>query len=107
MSAQSIGRCVGDIDLRGRVAASISKETWANPTFGDTQWGQRVKSSGPSCMLEYYMWPIAIDNELAYAYALDQNVPSPGGDRSVISEENLSAGIQAHWPADPPPPAAP
>src|SRR5262245_3844147 len=103
MTAYSMHQCVMDYDLRNRVTASIGKEVWANPTFGDTANGKRVKSEGPVWMLEYFMWPIAVDNEAAYAYALATDNPQPGRDPGVIGDDKIQAAIQVHWPADPPP----
>lgn len=110
MSAETINRCALDFEFLGRITASIAKEVWANPTFGDTEWGARVKRYGPQQLQSYYIWPLAIDNEDAYEYAVNSNNPHPGLDPGVISDENISAGIQTHWPDDstvPPPPTAP
>ena len=100
MSATTVSRCVGDIDLRGRVTAMISKEAWANPTFGDTGVGGNVKQYGPQAWINYFMWPISIDNEAAYEYAVNSANPAPGLDPGVISDSAIESGIQAHWPPD-------
>ena len=110
MSAETINRCALDYEFLGRINASIAKETWANPTFGDTGWGARVKQYGPNQLQSYFIWPLAIDNEDAYEYAVETGNEHPGLDRGVISDEALSTGIQTHWPDDstlPPPSSAP
>lgn len=107
MSAQTINQCAGDEELRQRISATIAQQTWANPEFGGTGWGARVQQYGPGQLLNYFTWPIAIDNEASYAYAVETGNPHPGQDRGVISDENLSSGVQVHWPDDSTLPPAP
>lgn len=104
MTYTSITKSVRDADLVDRVRAAAVKEAWASPTFGATDFGQKVKDY-PNYGAQFLIWPVAVDNEAAYEYALNNNVPNPGMDLGVISDASIQAGVQAHWPADPVPEA--
>jgi len=99
MSHQTITDATRDAALQDRVMAAASKEAWANPEFGDTPFGQRLMAY-PTAAIDTFMWPVAIDYEDEYAYALglDPPNPNPGGDPGVITDANISAAVQAHWP---------
>ena len=59
---------------------------------------------------QVFGWPISIDNEDAYEYALntDPPNPNPGGDDTVITDEAILAGVQLYWPETwPPAPTTP
>lgn len=103
MSYASIYQSTRDEPLRQRVTAGIGKETWNNPSFGDTVNGERVKTFGPQQFLEYFMWPVGIANEAAYDSALAAGNPNPGGDPAVITDGAILSAIQTNWPPDPPP----
>lgn len=102
MSYTTITRSFGDPELRDRVNAAIAKEAYANAALGATLIGQRVQHLGPQAVLDRFMWPIAIDNEAAYAFAVEREPPNPnpGRDASVITDANLASGVQVHWPAN-------
>lgn len=98
MSYTTINICVNDTDLQDRVRAAASKEAWAGAAeFSWSEYGVRLRTY-PGEAIGTFMYVIAIDNEDGYAYALETGVVSPGKDRGVISDEQLQAGIQAHWP---------
>ena len=46
-------------------------------------------------------WAVAVDTEDAYAEALLGGNGSPGYDETVISDDDITTAITAHWPADP------
>lgn len=99
MSYTSIDICVKDTDLQARVKSAASKEAWAGgPEFASTEYANRLRTY-PDEALVTFMYAIAIDNEAGYAYALENNVSEPGKDRGVITDEQIQAGVQAHWPA--------
>ena len=101
MSYHSIDICVKDEDLQARVQSAASKEAWAGgDEFKDSTYGERLRTY-PEEALVTFMYAIAIDNEAAYEYALDNSNPAPGLDEGVITDAALQAGIQAHWPKDP------
>jgi hypothetical protein len=97
MSHQSITQATQDQALLDRVSAAVQKEAYANPTFGDTPFGEAVIVY-PQLGSTHLIWPVAIDYEDEYAYAVSSNNPNPGADRGVITDENISAAVQAHWP---------
>lgn len=98
MTYATIHTCTEDTELQERVIAAASKEAWANVDLGATPYGERLRTY-PQEALVTFMWVIAIDNEAAYEYALGASNPNPGSDPGVISDANLQAGVQAHWPA--------
>ena len=101
MTYTTIATCVQDVELQERVTAAACKEAWAGgPEFRDTVYGERLRTY-PSEAIGTFMWAIAIDNEAAYAYAIDGGTQHPGRDPGVISDAALQAGVQAHWPPDP------
>jgi hypothetical protein len=55
----------------------------------------------PNLYLEEIRWAVASasDVEAAYSYALDANIPNPGGDESVITDGMILSSVQANWPA--------
>ena len=99
MTYASIEQCTRDTELQARVKAAASKEAWASPEYSLTVYGERLRTY-PDEALATFMWPIAIDNEDDYAYALDTDKENPGS-ADVITDAALQAGVQAHWPADP------
>jgi len=99
MSLSTINQAANDEELLVRVEAAAWKEAVSNPTFGNTLFGAQVLSgSGP--IRSVFGYPIAIDNEAAYESAVVGGNPSPGDDPAVITDGAITAGIQAHWPAD-------
>ena len=101
MTYTTITTSTRDVELQDRVTAAACKEAWAGgEEFRDTVYGERLRTF-PSEAVVTFMWPIAIDNEAAYEYAVNSENPSPGGDPGVISDAALQAGVQAHWPPDP------
>lgn len=84
MSFATIYRCANDSAFIGRVTACAAAE-------GDfTQVGNLI-------------WPVsaASDIEAAYASAIAGANPDPGGDESVITDQMILSGVQAHWPGSP------
>ena len=100
MSHESLYQCSQDGSLQHRVTAAGQKEVLANPQFGNTYYGGQLKQF-PGHAITWFMWPISVDYEAQYASALAAGNPDPGGDPAVISDANISAAVQTHWPADP------
>jgi hypothetical protein len=100
VSYETITKNTQDDAFVQRVTAAIAKEAWANEAYGATEFGKTVKTSGPFGAVNYFLWPLAVDNETAYEYALnlDPPNPNPGSDPGVISDGAIQSGIQTHWP---------
>jgi hypothetical protein len=99
MSYASITTCTRDTLLQDRVTAAALKESYAGgDEFSKSAFADQLQRNH-MLALNYFMWPVAIDNEADYAYALDTNHESPGS-ADVINDAKLQAGIQAHWPKD-------
>jgi hypothetical protein len=103
MSYNSLYTQVQDGVLMGRLNAAAMKEALANPTFGDTDFGRAI-TEGRANAVQVLAWPLCIDTEEQYEYALDQNNPNPGGDEGVITDAQIGSAVQVHWPPDPWPP---
>lgn len=93
-----------DMDLQARVVAAAVKEAWASPEFAATEFGRRLRVY-PQEAIRTFMWPVAVDTEAAYTFAVETSVERPGLDVGVISDAALQAAVQAHWPPDPMPAA--
>ena len=107
MSGTSISRAANDAQLRERVDALTHKLLANDDTLRASDFGQRVL--GGYVMASPLYWAVAVDTEDAYAEALLGGNGSPGYDETVISDDDITTSITAHWPADPAttPPVAP
>ena len=97
MSLSTINQAANDEELLARIEAGVHKETIANPAFGDSMFGGQV-TSGMAPIKQVFAYPVAVDNETAYEYAVNADNPSPGGDPTVITDAAIGSAIQAHWP---------
>ena len=82
MSYSSIAVCAVDNEFRDRVTACVAQE------------GEDLNA-----MPSQIFWNIAVksDIEQAYAYALEADNPSPGGDPTVITDAMILAAVQAEY----------
>lgn len=101
MSFGTISKSVYDSALRERIMACTVQQSWNNVSLGETEYGKLLHVS-PERAADM-VWPVCIatDVEQAYAYALESNNPSPGGDESVVTEGMILANVQYKWPPDP------
>ena len=100
MSLTTIHQAANDRALQDRTTAGVWQEAISNPTYGDTAFGQQVLT-GTAPITMTFSYPVAVDNAAAYESAIVAGNPNPGGDPSVITDANITAAIQAHWPPDP------
>lgn len=101
MSYTTITQSTQDQALIDRVTASVQKEAHSNPEFADTNFGASARMD-PYWGAQQMIWPVAIDYEQEYSYAIDQGNPNPGGDVGVITDANIQAAVQTNWPPDQP-----
>jgi hypothetical protein len=82
VSFNTIAQCAADAVFGRRVAAAYAAE---GITEADRAW-------------QAMHWAIASDPSVSgpYASAVAANHPNPGGDESVVTDEALTAAIQAH-----------
>ena len=99
MSASSIARAARDPQLLDRVNAIAQREARANASFGDTTFGQNLMRGMTDA--SPLMWAVAVDYEAEYETAVNSGRGAPGHDMDVITDANISAAVQAHWPQDP------
>jgi hypothetical protein len=102
MSLTTIHQAANDDALLERVTASVWQQAIANPDFGDTGFGAQVLS-GSAPIEAVFAYPTAVDYEAEYESAVAAGNPNPGGDPAVITDENIEASVQVHWPQDPEP----
>jgi len=100
MSYTSLAAAMIDDALIRRVRAAVAKEAFANETLGATQTGIMIRANGPDLVLPKFMWPVVLNGETAYEYALGTENPNPGGDIGVISDADIGTAIQVNWPED-------
>lgn len=100
MSYTTITQSTRDTALQDRVIAGAMKEAYAGADeFSDSVFGHQLQRN-PTLALNYFMWPVAIDYEEQYSYAIDSNNENPGGDVGVITDANIQAVVQINWPRD-------
>lgn len=100
MSYTTINQCANDAAFQDRVVAGAMKEAIAGaPEFSESQFADQLRQF-PYAAVNVFMWPLSVDNEAAYEYAVESSNPNPGGDEGVITDLNIQAGIQTHWPPD-------
>jgi hypothetical protein len=99
MTYATIYQATEDQALQDRVTAGAVKEAWNSVEFSLTVFGERLRTY-PQEAVTTFMWPVSIDYEAAYQYAVDGGHENPGGDAGVITDANIQAAIQAHWPHD-------
>lgn len=103
MSYTTITQSTQDQALQDRVTAAAVKEAWSGgPEFVGSDYGELLRA-WPQEALRTFIWPVSIEYEEQYAYALGEANPNPGGDEGVITDLNIQASIQVHWPPDIPP----
>jgi hypothetical protein len=81
MSYTTINQCANDPEMQARITACAASEGHDNPEYA---------------MSVLLRWPVASYAEVAeaYAYAVDQDNPSPGGDPGVVSDAMILAVCQ-------------
>lgn len=86
MSFSTINRCASDPSFIGRVTASCAQE------------GRNPPHPAASAVI----WPVsaASDIEAAYASAIANNNPDPGGDPAVITDGMILSAVQANLPPE-------
>jgi len=103
MSHSTITQSTEDQALLDRIQAAACKEAWVGgPEFELSDYGERLRSY-PAEALITFTWPVCIEYEAAYEYALNAANPNPGGDPTVITDANITSSVQAHWPTQPKP----
>lgn len=100
MSLATIHQAANDDALLERITAGVWQETIGNPEFGDSMFGGQVRS-GSAPIEAVFAYPTAVDYEDEYASAVAAGNENPGGDPSVITDANILASVQVHWPRDP------
>jgi hypothetical protein len=100
LSYTTITQAANDEALQNRTEAAVNKEVLSNPAFGNTEFGRLVRK-GQADIHTAFDYPVAVANETAYEYAVNGENPDPGGDPTVITDEDILAVVQAVWPYAP------
>ena len=109
MSYTTITQASMDPALRARIQACVNKEAKNNATLAVTEFGLYCLDN-PWIGWQALIWPVCIDGEDAYAYAVDSGNPNPGGDPGAITDAQIMSAVQVNWPDTVPaflPPAMP
>src|SRR5689334_11933322 len=99
MSLSSITRAANDPDLVSRVNASAMQEAINNPNLKDTVYAEQLRRGVAS--VQPLMYAVAVDTESSYETALINGRGSPGHDVDIITDDQITSAVQAHWPPDP------
>lgn len=102
MSLSSIARAATDSQLISRVHAAAYQALMADPEKAKTTLGKALANPSPGFNdpVTPLMWPVAIDTEAAYEYALLGGNGSPGYDVAVITDAAITDSVNANWPMD-------
>lgn len=100
MSHQTVHQATMDSALQNRISAAVQKEVYNNVSLKDTEVAKQFRQV-PLHAVNVFIYPVAIDYETEYEYAVESDNPNPGGDPTVITDGNLTAAIVTHWPPDP------
>ena len=84
MSYSTINKCANDAEFQARVTACCAAEGAESPYGASSD----------------IIWSVAThsDIEAAYASAIANDNPSPGGDESVITDQMILSAVQAAMP---------
>ena len=99
MSYTTIDKATKDAELQDRVRAAACKEAWNNAEFALTEYGERLRTY-PNEAVGTFIWPVSIEYEAPYEFAVNGGNEHPGGDPAVITDANIQSSVQAHWPRD-------
>ena len=100
MSYITITQATEDQALQDRVTAAACKEAWVGGVeYVLSDYGDRLRIY-PQEAVGTFIWPVAIEYEASYEYALTTGNENPGGDPTVITDANIQSSVQAHWPRD-------
>lgn len=97
MSYTTIHQCTEDVHFQERVTAGAMKEAIASDVYSRTLFAEQLRTL-PAAALNVFLWPLSVDNEADYQYAVETENPDPGGDPGVIDDAQIQAGIQHYWP---------
>ena len=101
MSYTTIQAAVRDVALQDRVTAGAMKEAINGaPEYVDSEFGAQLRSYS-LLAINTFLWPVAVQYETEYEFALNSDNPNPGGDPGVITDAMILSAIQAHWPLNP------
>jgi hypothetical protein len=101
MSLNSLNIASQDVPLQNRTIACCQQEAHDNPAVADTAFARAVILNPAEGVR--MAWPVALNTEAEYEYALNAGHPQPiGGDEAVITDAMILSAVQASWPPDPP-----
>lgn len=94
MSYTTIHQCANDVAFCSRLMACAAQEGSENPEYD------------VSAKLR---WPVSAktDIEAAYEYAVNAENPNPGGDPTVITDQQILSAVQSLITVEPAAPAGP
>jgi hypothetical protein len=96
MSAFTIARAAGDVELQQRVISMAHKVAVFSKNLYNTTYGTQLRAGTASPLP--FMYPLAVATEAQYESALLAGRGAPGHDVDVITDADIEASIQANWP---------
>lgn len=99
MSYHSLTVAARDDALISRTVACVQQQARQNAELTGTEFAAAVRSGGTGVAGEL-VWPVVLNTEAEYAYALANGHDAPiGGDEAVIPDAAILSAVQAAWPA--------
>ena len=98
MSYRTLDTASKDYALMNRTIACVQQQAWTNAAVAGSAFAAAVKAN--PAQASALIWPVALDTEAVYAAAIKANVPDPGGNETVITDEMILDAVQANWPED-------
>ena len=99
MSQTTINQAANDVDLQVRVQSAAYAEAFNNPELVDNQFADSVRRGYGQFNGLYYA--VAVSTETAYETGILNGRGAPGHDDDVITDADIVAAVQAHWPPNP------
>jgi hypothetical protein len=100
MSYNSLDTASKDPGLQNRTVAATVQEAFNNAAVHDSAYASLVRQNAASGL--FMIWPVCLNTEAEYEYALNAGMSNPGGNEAVITDAMILSAVQAHWPPDPP-----
>lgn len=96
MSATSLYACTVDQVMVERTTAITVQQAYDEPTLNGTDFAARVRADPWGLPRTEFIWPVALNCEADYEAGL-----AAGDGAANVSDAQILAAIQAHWPAEP------
>jgi len=95
MSYTSLAACTRDLAIRDRTQSAVVQEALTGSGQG-TPFGEAIAANPEGRWVEL-VWPVALNCEADYESAF---ITDPATAAGNVSDGQILAAVQAHWPAE-------